>query len=57
MLIAGLSNGKIAVIIATQDQWTQSTIDAHNSSVNAISINNNKSVNLIMSNKLYRMII
>jgi hypothetical protein len=40
MLIAGLSNGKIAVITGTPDQWTQSTIDAHTSSVNAISINN-----------------
>mgnify|MGYP006278985281 CR=1 FL=1 len=40
ILIAGLSSGNIAVIkyMANENQWNQQTIQAHKSSVNAISI-------------------
>jgi len=41
ILIAGLSNGKIIVITyaPNENEWEQKVVDAHASSVNAISIN------------------
>lgn len=45
MLIAGLSSGEIGIIkfSPSDNQWVQTKLKAHESSVNAISINKNNS--------------